>query len=66
MLYLYVGCSPYIFFNIQVNYLLAVPPLVVMLSKSTILKDFDVSSVEIIYSGGAPLDPKVVNESKHR
>ncbi|XP_026319421.1 4-coumarate--CoA ligase 1-like [Hyposmocoma kahamanoa] len=59
---LYLQCIE----KFKVNYLMAVPTLVVILSKSTILKDFDVNSVEIIYSGGAPLDPKVVDEGKHR
>ncbi|KAJ8735612.1 hypothetical protein PYW07_007232 [Mythimna separata] len=46
--------------------LVAVPPLVVMLTKSNILKNYDVSSVEIIYCGGAPLDVAVINEAKRR
>ncbi|XP_063822002.1 uncharacterized protein LOC135072009 [Ostrinia nubilalis] len=46
--------------------LMAVPPLVVMLAKSSILKEYDVSSVELVYSGGAPLDWNVIMEMKQR
>lgn len=45
---------------------MVVPPLVVMLTKSTVLKNYDVSSVEYIYSGGAPLDSVVIDEIKKR
>ena len=46
--------------------LLAVPPLVVMLSKSPIVKNYDVTSVEYIYCGGAPLDLVVMDVLKQR
>ncbi|KAH9637680.1 hypothetical protein HF086_009348 [Spodoptera exigua] len=50
----------------RVGVLLAVPPLVVALTKSPIIQNYDVSSVEFIYSGGAPLDLGVINEVKQR
>lgn len=50
----------------QVNYLLAVPSLVVILCKSVILDNYDVSSVEIIQSGGASLEKNVLLDVKKR
>ncbi|CAH0592509.1 unnamed protein product [Chrysodeixis includens] len=50
----------------KVGVLMVVPPLVVMLTKSAVVKNYDVSSVEYIYSGGAPLDSVVIAEIKKR
>ncbi|XP_026319426.1 4-coumarate--CoA ligase 1-like [Hyposmocoma kahamanoa] len=50
----------------KVGFLVIAPPLVVMLCKSTILKNFDVSSVKTMISGGAPLDDKIINKAKQR
>lgn len=50
----------------QVGLLLAVPPLIVMLGKSKILSNYDVSSVELIYCGGAPLDSEAMILFKKR
>lgn len=44
--------------------LIAVPPLVVLLTKSRIIKNYDVSSVELIFCGGAPLDLAVMADAK--
>ncbi|KAL0851121.1 hypothetical protein ABMA28_006988 [Loxostege sticticalis] len=46
--------------------LMAVPPLIVLLAKSSILNKYDVSSVELMYCGGAPLDWSVIMEIKQR
>lgn len=50
----------------QAGMLLAVPPLVVMLTKSSIIENYDVSSVETIYCGGASLALSVMTEVKKR
>ncbi|CAB3240784.1 unnamed protein product [Arctia plantaginis] len=46
--------------------LLVVPPLVVMLTKSSIIQNYDTTSVELMYCGGAPLDLAVMLETKRR
>uniref|UniRef100_A0A2A4J232 Luciferin 4-monooxygenase n=1 Tax=Heliothis virescens TaxID=7102 RepID=A0A2A4J232_HELVI len=50
----------------RVGVLLVVPPLLVMLTKSELVKNYDVSSVEYFYCGGAPLDLTVMTEVKKR
>nr|CAB3510143.1 unnamed protein product [Spodoptera littoralis] len=50
----------------RIGVLLAVPPLVVTLTKSPLVQNYDVTTVEIVYSGGAPLDLGVINEIKQR
>ncbi|XP_073957644.1 luciferin 4-monooxygenase-like isoform X2 [Choristoneura fumiferana] len=46
--------------------LLVAPPLVVLLSKSSLVDKYDLSSVQVIYSGGAPLDGGVIQQVKKR
>ncbi|XP_063548492.1 uncharacterized protein LOC134755815 [Cydia strobilella] len=50
----------------KVQSLMAAPPLVVLMSKSSLVDNFDLRSVEIIYSGGAPLDESVIKELEKR
>ncbi|KAG6440441.1 hypothetical protein O3G_MSEX001340 [Manduca sexta] len=50
----------------KVGILYAVPPLIVMLAKSRMLQNYDLSSVELMYCGGAPLDLAVMGEAKKR
>ncbi|XP_013135095.1 PREDICTED: 4-coumarate--CoA ligase 1-like [Papilio polytes] len=50
----------------KIAILTIVPPVVVILCKSTIAKEYDISSVEIIYSGGAPLNMSVITELKSK
>lgn len=60
--------KPYTFFllYLQVGLLLAVPPLIVLLKQSKQLQNYNVSSVELIYCGGAPLASTVIDEVKKR
>lgn len=46
--------------------LLMVPPLLVILTKSKLIDKYDVSSVQIMYCGGAPLDSSVMTSIKKR
>nr|XP_021189790.2 uncharacterized protein LOC110375840 [Helicoverpa armigera] len=50
----------------RAGFLLVVPPLLVMLTKSELVKKYDVSSVEFFYCGGAPLDITIMTEVKKR
>ncbi|KAJ2941081.1 hypothetical protein O0L34_g10313 [Tuta absoluta] len=50
----------------KVGFLLAVPPLVILLSKSMIIKDFDLSSVRQMACGGSVLEAKVIEEAMRR
>ncbi|XP_072937895.1 luciferin 4-monooxygenase-like [Epargyreus clarus] len=50
----------------KIGILSAPPPLLVTLCKSTIVREYDISSVELIYSGGAPLNLSVINQLKNR
>ncbi|CAG4978564.1 unnamed protein product [Parnassius apollo] len=50
----------------KVCILTVAPPTIVTLCKSTIVNEFDISSVEIIHSGGAPLNSTVIKELKTR
>ncbi|XP_038207745.1 luciferin 4-monooxygenase-like [Zerene cesonia] len=42
------------------------PPLLVMLCKSKIADEYDLSSMELIYSGGAPIDLDTIHQVKKR
>ncbi|XP_050362013.1 uncharacterized protein LOC126781197 [Nymphalis io] len=50
----------------KIGLLSVAPPLIVMLYKSSIVKEFDMSSVEIIYSGGAPITLESIRQLKTR
>ncbi|XP_026493694.2 uncharacterized protein LOC113398949 [Vanessa tameamea] len=50
----------------KIGLLSVAPPLIVMLYKSNIVKDFDISSVKIVYSGGAPITPESIHQLKSR
>ncbi|XP_063395316.1 uncharacterized protein LOC134680171 [Cydia fagiglandana] len=50
----------------KVQSLMVAPPIVVLLSKSPLVDNHDLRSVEIIYSGGAPLDEGVIKEVEKR
>lgn len=50
----------------RIKRLFVVPPLVVFLSKSQILNDFDLSSVKEIISAAAPLKESTEREIKKR
>ncbi|XP_052737700.1 uncharacterized protein LOC112052981 [Bicyclus anynana] len=50
----------------KVGYLTMPPPLVVMLCKSSIVNEYDISSVEILFVGGAPTNPKTITQLKTR
>lgn len=42
------------------------PPIVIMLCKSTIVNEYDISSVKILYVGGAPTSLKTIRQVKTR
>lgn len=42
------------------------PPLVFLLNKSNLLQQYNISSVELIYCGGAPLDTSVIDDAKKK
>ncbi|XP_061708940.1 uncharacterized protein LOC133519065 [Cydia pomonella] len=50
----------------KVQSLMVAPPLVVLMSKSLLVDNYDLRSVDIIYSGGAPLDKSVIKEIEKR
>lgn len=50
----------------RVHIITLVPPIAVILAKSKLLNNYDVSSVLQIYSGAAPLDAGTVKEVKER
>ncbi|KPJ07625.1 Luciferin 4-monooxygenase [Papilio machaon] len=50
----------------KIAILTVAPPVVVILCKSTIAKEYDISSVEIIHCGGAPLNKSVITELKSK
>nr|XP_037876340.1 4-coumarate--CoA ligase 1-like isoform X1 [Bombyx mori] len=50
----------------KVNVLLVVPPIVVFLAKAPIVGKFDLSSVNKIWCGAAPLNSETINETLKR
>ncbi|CAH2102457.1 unnamed protein product [Euphydryas editha] len=50
----------------KIGVLVVAPPLIVMFCKSTLVNKYDVSSVELIYSGGAPVTSEVIDQLKTR
>ncbi|XP_034838793.1 luciferin 4-monooxygenase-like isoform X1 [Maniola hyperantus] len=50
----------------KIGLLAMAPPLVVMLCKSTIVNEYDISSVEVLYVGGAPTNPKTIRQVRTR
>ncbi|KPI94913.1 Luciferin 4-monooxygenase [Papilio xuthus] len=50
----------------KIAILTVAPPVVVILCKSTIAKEYDLSCVEIIHCGGAPLNMSVISELKSK
>ncbi|XP_049876868.1 uncharacterized protein LOC126374335 [Pectinophora gossypiella] len=50
----------------KVGFLLAVPPLVILLSKCQFLYKYDVSSIKVILCGGASLESDVIADVKRR
>ncbi|CAG9134687.1 unnamed protein product [Plutella xylostella] len=50
----------------KISVLFLVPPILVLLSKSQILKNYDVTSVTQINCGAAPLDVETIDEVKRR
>ncbi|XP_032527004.2 uncharacterized protein LOC116777513 [Danaus plexippus] len=50
----------------KVGVLIIAPPLIVMLTKSELANKYDISSVEFIYSGGAPIDKESIEKVKQR
>ncbi|KAH8927265.1 acetyl-CoA synthetase-like protein [Atractiella rhizophila] len=50
----------------KITHLHIAPPVAVLMAKSPILESFDLSSVEAMTSGGAPLSPHVIKEVYHR
>ncbi|CAH2989330.1 unnamed protein product [Chilo suppressalis] len=50
----------------KVKALVVAPPTLIVMSKSSVLDMYDVSSVELMHSGGAPLDSDVITLVKSR
>ncbi|CAG9134697.1 unnamed protein product [Plutella xylostella] len=48
------------------GYCAVVPPILVLLAKSQLLQDYDVSSVRMMYTGAASVDLETVREVKRR
>ncbi|XP_030036602.2 4-coumarate--CoA ligase 1-like [Manduca sexta] len=58
----YLGAIP----EYKVNVLIAVPPIVVFLAKAPIVEKYDLSSVNVVWCGAAPLSPETINEALKR
>ncbi|CAH2254762.1 4-coumarate--CoA ligase 1-like [Pararge aegeria] len=50
----------------KIGYLAIAPPIVVMLCKSTIVNEYDISSVKILLVGGAPTYTKTIRQVRSR
>ncbi|XP_022118811.2 4-coumarate--CoA ligase 1 [Pieris rapae] len=50
----------------KIGYMVVPPPLLVMLCKSELAKTFDLSSIEVVSSGGATTNLEVINQIKKR
>ncbi|XP_068626798.1 luciferin 4-monooxygenase-like [Battus philenor] len=48
----------------KVGVLIVVPPVIIIMCKSITAKNYDLSSIEIVYSGGAPLNQALITELK--
>lgn len=51
---------------LQVEILITAPPIVIMLSKSPLVAEYDTSSVKVIWCGGAPLGAETTGEVLRR
>lgn len=50
----------------QINVLVAVPPIVVFLAKSPLATQYDLSSVLVVLCGAAPLSVETINDAMKR